>query len=260
MWNLLPLLIGGSAVGLTLGLFGSGGSILTVPILVYGLGHSEKLAIAESMAIVGLIALFGGISYQRLGLVAWKNVFYFGLPGMLGTYVGALLSAYMSGQSQLILFSIVMVLASYAMFRKARSPERVEEDNPKPQNRLRMALDGTLVGALSGIVGVGGGFLIVPALTTFGGLAIRTAIGTSLYIIALNCVSGFSKHFFLISELGLSIDPWTIILFVLCGSAGSQLGKRYGSTFHHQDLLRGFAVFLIIVGVAMFVKEARVFG
>src|SRR5690606_18217679 len=114
------LLIGALLIGITLGLLGSGGSILTVPVLVYLLGHADKVAIAESLAIVGMIALLGIFPYARSRLIDWRSVVFFGLPGMVGTYGGAWLANFVPGAAQLVLFGLVMLLAAGLMLRNAR--------------------------------------------------------------------------------------------------------------------------------------------
>ncbi|NNF07380.1 MAG: sulfite exporter TauE/SafE family protein, partial [Candidatus Eisenbacteria bacterium] len=159
-------LIGALLVGLSLGLMGSGGSILTVPILTFLVGQPEKVAIAGSLAVVGFIALMGAIPYLYRGLVHWRSVLLFGVPGMIGSYGGAWTSKFISGEVQLGLFALTAVVAAFFMMRTPKlstvnSPERAI---------WKIMLDGLLVGAFTGLVGVGGGFLIVPALVILGGL------------------------------------------------------------------------------------------
>jgi len=126
-------LLGALIIGLTLGLLGSGGSILTVPVLVYVLGHNGKVAIAESLAIVGGIAIAGMLPYARARQVDWRSVLFFGLPGMAGTYGGAWLARFISGPTQLVIFGCVMLAAAWMMFRKSRgsaSPSIDEHRHP----------------------------------------------------------------------------------------------------------------------------------
>lgn len=237
-------LLGALLIGLSLGLLGSGGSILTVPVLVYLLGEPPKQAIAESLLIVGGIALLGAIPYALRGLVSWRNVLFFGLPGMAGTYLGAFFSQFVSGQVQLFTFALVMILAAYFMARPA--PLR-----PTGQKRQawKIVLEGTAVGALTGFVGVGGGFLIVPALVLLGGLPMHLAVGTSLLIIALKSLAGFYKYLHLLPALGLSVNFANAGLFVLVGTLGSLLGGRLAVKLPQESLKRGFALFLVVMGV-----------
>ena len=173
---------GAVAIGVSLGLLGSGGSILTVPVLVYLIGQDEKVAIAGSLFIVGTIALAGSLQYLRARLIDWRNVAIFGIPGMVGTYLGAFLAAYVSGIVQLTLFAVVMLLASYLMLR----PIELEHlSDSEPRHPWKIAIDGLVVGVITGLVGVGGGFLIVPALVLLGRMQMHRAVATSLVIIAL---------------------------------------------------------------------------
>ncbi|MEZ0347039.1 MAG: sulfite exporter TauE/SafE family protein [Thermus sp.] len=236
-------LLGALLIGLSLGLLGSGGSILTVPVLVYLLGEPPKQAIAESLLVVGGIALLGATPYALRGLVDWRNVLFFGLPGMAGTYLGAFLSRYVSGQVQLLVFALVMLLAAYFMARPlplARGGKR---------KAWKIVLEGLGVGALTGFVGVGGGFLIVPALVLLGGLPMHLAVGTSLLIIALKSFAGFYKYLHLLPEYGLAVNYPVAGLFIVVGFLGSLLGGRLALKVPHEALKRGFALFLVAMGV-----------
>ncbi|HLR90610.1 MAG TPA: sulfite exporter TauE/SafE family protein [Balneolaceae bacterium] len=238
--------IGALLVGLSLGLLGSGGSILTVPILIYLAGEEEKAAIAESLGIVGAISLVGFIPYAWKKQVHWKSVILFGLPGMAGTYGGAALAAHVSGAFQLILFSGVMILAAVMMFANG-----VKKSSPpgKPDHAWwKIVLEGLGVGVLTGLVGVGGGFLIVPALILLGGLSMNLAIGTSLIIIALKSFSGFFKYLDVLSDLNIPINWELVFLFTLIGAAGSLIGKAIGDKISNSGLQRIFAIFLIVMG------------
>ncbi|GAB5602652.1 sulfite exporter TauE/SafE family protein [Thermus sp. FJN-A] len=236
-------LLGALLIGLSLGLLGSGGSILTVPVLVYLLGEPPKQAIAESLLIVGGIALLGAVPYALRGLVDWRNVLLFGLPGMAGTYLGAWSSRFVSGEVQLLTFALVMLLAAYFMARPA--PLRAKGE----RKAWKILLDGLAVGALTGFVGVGGGFLIVPALVLLGGLPMHLAVGTSLLIIALKSFAGFYKYLHLLPALGLSVNYATAGLFVLVGTLGGVVGGRLAVRLPQESLKRGFALFLVVMGV-----------
>jgi hypothetical protein len=239
--------IGALIVGLSLGLMGSGGSILTVPILIYIAGEPEKAAIAESLGIVGLISFVGSIPYALKKQIHWRSVILFGIPGMIGTYGGAIIAGFVSGTFQLILFAVVMLLAAGLMFRNKRSDTEASVQN-KPQQWWIVAIEGLIVGVLTGLVGVGGGFLIVPALVLLGGLSMHLAIGTSLVIIALKSFSGFFKYLDVLEELNLSVNWELVLIFSLIGAVGSFVGKTIGSKISGQKLKRGFAVFLLFMG------------
>jgi len=233
--------LGALVVGLSLGLLGSGGSILTVPILVYVIGESPKQAVAASLAIVGVIALAGATSYARQGRVQWRYVFYFGLPGIVATYAGAWFSHFVSGAVQLIVFAVIMGLASWTMLR----PERPAGDAPSQRHFAWLLTAGVGVGLITGFVGVGGGFLFVPALVILGGLPMQRAVATSLAVIALNSASGFASHFVQLTAANMQI-PWAeIALFAVIGTVGSLLGQMAGSRLKQASLRRAFGVLLI---------------
>lgn len=238
-------LLGALLIGLSLGLLGSGGSILTVPVLVYLLGEPPKQAIAESLLIVGGIALFGAFPYVLRRLVDWRNVVFFGLPGMAGTYLGAWLSRFASGEVQLLTFALVMLLAAYFMAR----PTPLRPGGQGQRKAWKIILDGLGVGALTGFVGVGGGFLIVPALVLLGGLTMHLAVGTSLLIIALKSFTGFYKYLHLLPLYGLGVNYTVALLFILVGTLGSFLGSRIAVRLPQEGLRRGFALFLVVMGV-----------
>jgi uncharacterized membrane protein YfcA len=237
--------LGALLVGLVLGLLGSGGSILTVPVLVYLVGEPNKLAIAESLGIVTLISLVGAMPFAYRGQVDWRSVGLFGAPGMAGAYLGAYLSKFMPGTLQLAIFAAVMLLAAMMMFRRTVPGSR--DDGVRVY--WKVMLDGLGVGVLTGLVGVGGGFLIVPALVLLGGLPMHLAIGTSLCIIALKSISGFVKYIDVLGEAGLSIHWDLVLIFSLIGIVGSFVGGRIGAYVPQARLKRGFAVFLVLMGV-----------
>ncbi|MHC4875524.1 MAG: sulfite exporter TauE/SafE family protein [Planctomycetota bacterium] len=255
----MTMIIGALAIGLTLGLLGSGGSILTVPVLVYVLGHDDKAAIAESLAIVGTIALIGMLPYARRRQVDWRSVVFFGLPGMAGTYAGAWLARLVTGPVQLVLFACVMLLAAGLMFRKARaanlSTTAGDAETRIPQAVWKIALEGLFVGVVTGLVGVGGGFLIVPALVVLGGLPMRLAVGTSLVVVALKSFSGFLKYLGVVSSLGGHIDWQTIGVFAVVGIAGSLVGNALSQRINQHALKRAFAGFLVVMGLFVLGRE-----
>ena len=243
--------IGAILIGLSLGLLGSGGSILTVPVLVYLAGVPSKVAIAESLAIVALIALVGAVPYAWQRLVDVRSVLFFGLPGIAGTYGGAFLSQFVSGGVQLVLFAGVMLVAAVLMFRGREQTSEGQGRHPAWQ----IVLEGLAIGVLTGLVGVGGGFLIVPALVLLGGLPMRLAVGTSLVVIALKSAAGFAKYLDVLSADGLGVDWQLIGIFAVIGVAGSMAGSRLGGHVPQATLKKGFAVFLVVMGVFVLWRE-----
>lgn len=238
--------IGALAVGVSLGLLGSGGSILTVPVLIFLMGEGEKVAIAESLAIVGAIALAGAVPYARRRLVDWRSVALFGGPGMLGSYLGAMAAGYVSGTTQLVLFGIVMLLAAVMMFRPPKVDLR--EIPRKPRAAWKIGADGLVVGVVTGLVGVGGGFLIVPALVILGGLEMHRAIGTSLVIIALKSFTGYLKYLDVLADLDLSVDVSLVLVFAAVGTAGTIVGNSLARRIPQAGLRKAFAAFLVVMG------------
>lgn len=238
-------------IGLVMGLLGSGGSILSVPILVYLLGQDGKVAIGSSLAIVGCIALFGSFTYIKDKLVDWRSVLFFGIPGMIGTYGGAALAGFIPTIVQLITFAFVMLASSYMMMK----PMAINLEDTGGRRLYKVILDGLFVGILTGFVGVGGGFLIVPALALLGGLPIRVAIGTSMLIIFMKSSTGFIKYVEVLDNLNLSLDYKIILLFSIIGIIGSYLGKYVSNKIPQVMLKKSFGGFLIIMGGFILTKS-----
>lgn len=265
---LILSLIGALVIGMTLGLMGSGGSILTLPLLVYMLGREGDIAIAESLAIVGGIAAVGVIPHARKGLVEWRTAIIFGLPGMLGAFFGAILGGWMDNTLQLILFALVMLTAATFMFRKSKakaaaspddaSPEAAQPDSDPEHARpapVLIALQGLVVGIMTGIVGVGGGFLIVPALVLLGKLPIHRAVATSLLVIAANSAVAFVRYTTGLADEGFYVDWGIIGMFVGVGACGTFVGKAVGGRISQRALRRVFAIFLVVMGIVIMARE-----
>lgn len=257
--------LGALAIGLTLGLLGSGGSILTVPVLVYLVGIPEKAAIAESLAIVCLIAGGGVIPFIFRGLVSWSTVLLFSLPGMVGAYMGALAATRISARVQLILFAVLMLSAAGLMLRRSvahadSSPHNPKagadaSDAPTKQEFETVIVQGFGIGVLTGLVGVGGGFLIVPALVLLVHLPMHMAVGTSLATITLNSAAGFYKHAQVLPSLHLELDWHIITLFGALGVVGSLTGGAIARYVPHDRLRHMFGVFLVIMAVFLLWKN-----
>ena len=249
---MLFALLGALLVGLSLGSLGSGGSILTVPVLTYLVGQPEKVAIAGSLVIVGGIALVGAITAWRAGKVDLRSVLWFGIPGMVGSFGGAWLGGLVSGTVQLVVFGALMMVGAWLMLK----PMDTSRSAPVSPPRALIVVEGFLVGIITGFVGVGGGFLIVPALGILGGLSMSRAIGTSLVIIVMKSLAGFAKYQGVLAAQGLELD-WTVIgLFVAVGIAGSLLGQKFGQGLSEVRLRQCFAALLIVVGSGILAQGA----
>ncbi|MBC75969.1 MAG: permease [Halobacteriovoraceae bacterium] len=235
-------------IGLSLGLLGGGGSILTVPILVYAMNMDAKLSIALSLAIVAVTSLIGVWSHYKNGNVDLKVAAVFAPVAMIGTFLGAKLSSFMSGQVQLILFAAIMLLASFFMLRPKK--ERAEDSQSKEMNIPLIAIEGLIVGVVTGLVGVGGGFLIVPALALLGGVEMKKAVGTSLLIISLKSFSGFAGYATMIDI------PWAFLgKFILFSGVGIIIGSGLVKHISQDKLKKAFAVFLIVMGIFILYKN-----
>jgi uncharacterized membrane protein YfcA len=240
--------LGALAIGLSLGLLGSGGSILTVPVLVYLVGQEEKVAIAGSLAVVGTIALVGALPYVARRQVDGRSLLWFGVPGMAGTWIGAWLAAFVTGRTQLLVFAVVMLVAAGLMLRGPT----VDAGPTGRRASWKIAVDGLLVGALTGFVGVGGGFMIVPALVLLGGLTMHRAVATSLSIIALKSFAGFAKYLDVLADRNMSLDWPVLVQVTALGVVGSLVGHRLATRLPHDRLKRWFGVFLILMSAFIF--------
>jgi uncharacterized membrane protein YfcA len=239
-------------IGISLGLIGGGGSILAVPTLVYVMGVPPKSAIAMSLAIVGTVSLLGVIPHWKLGNVQLKTAAMFGLSTMLGAYAGAKIATFpfITGTLQMLLFATMMLLAAIFMMRKSSSTsssssvEKLDlELYPKPVCKycwLWLISEGIGVGILTGLVGVGGGFAIVPALVLLAKVPMKQAIGTSLLVIVLNSSAGFLGY------LGSVAINWQLTLsFMFAASLGILLGAYLAKFVQARHLQQAFAYFLL---------------
>ncbi len=245
-------------IGLTLGMLGSGGSAITVPILIYLVGHGAKESIAESMAIVGLISIAAAIPYAKAHQIDWRSVWYFGIPGMFGTFLGAWLGGIAHEALQLVVFGIVLFAAAYSMLRRVEVSTLTADGECLEFERSpiwKVAIEGILVGILTGFVGVGGGFLIVPALVILGKLPMRLAIGTSLVIIVFKALVGFVKYEHYLVAHDMSVDLQTILIFATVGVLGSIAGRAINTQLDQALLRRVFAGFLILLGGFVVIRE-----
>lgn len=246
--NLITGLILSGAIGFSLGMIGGGGSIITVPVLVYVLNVEPHEAIAMSLAVVGATSLVGAFLNWRRGTLQFKSGMIFGGAGIVGALVGSPLTHLFSPSALLMIFAGLMLFISILMLRRKA---RKDIENSTHHFEMWKALAAGLgVGILTGFLGVGGGFLIVPALVMFGGLPMKEAVGTSLLVIFLNCIAG------LIGHLSQGAFDWQLTFLVTALAVGGTIG---GTLLSHRiaagGLQKGFAVFVFAVAVFLIAKN-----
>ncbi|MDX1890323.1 sulfite exporter TauE/SafE family protein [Mycolicibacterium sp. 050158] len=234
-------------VGVALGLLGGGGSILTVPLLTYVAGLEARHAIASSLLVVGVTSAMAAITHARAGRVQWRIAALFGLTAMAGAYGGGRVAHVIPGTALLVAFAIIMVAAGLAMLRSRPEPA---ESGEHPLPTVRIALLGAAVGLISGLVGAGGGFLLVPALTLLAGLPMPIAVGTSLVVISMQSLAGLAGH--LASE---QID-WRLAGFVTAAAVvGALIGGRLVPLIDPGTLRRAFGWFVLLMASVILAQE-----
>ena len=247
MIQILPFLLS-LPVGVSLGLLGGGGSTLAVPLLVYAGGIAPADAIVMSLAIVAVTSLVAALLHARTGGVAWGTAGLFAAAGAAGAFAGAQLTYLLPPELLLVLFGILLVaIGGLMLFRtRPRLARRAAACPAAPRGVAIILGAGAAVGALTGFLGVGGGFLIVPALVFLCRLDMKRAIGTSLVVIASNSAAGLVGH------LGHgSIDAPATALFVAFATLGAVLGHALAARTRAERLQRGFAGFVLAVGGAV---------
>jgi uncharacterized protein len=246
----------GFLIGLSLGLLGGGGSILTVPVFVYVLGFAPKQSIAMSLLIVGATSLVGAAGHWLEGHVKVRAAALFGAVAMVGAFLGTRLAVRLTGGEQLAIFASVMLIAAWFMAGWRGSEQRPRGRggpvSPTSMGPAVTVAEGLAVGLLTGLVGVGGGFFIVPALV-WAGLPLGDAVGTSLVTIAMNCAVGFYGY------IGQAEIAWTPMLFVACGTLPGIATGTYAMRYVSQRALRrSFAALLVCVAVFILYRERAV--
>ncbi len=251
-----------AGIGLSLGLMGGGGSVLALPVLVYVMGVPPKSAIAMTLVIVGVVSLLGLIPHWKAGNVNLKTAVVFGVATMLGTFTGAKIATLpvVTEAFQMMLFAVVMVLAAGFMIHRSSRPSQRDDPlalYPKPICRycwLWLLTEGLLVGMLTGLVGVGGGFAIVPALVLLAKVPMKQAIGTSLLIIIANSITGFLGY------LGhVSLDWHLMISFIFAASLGTIPGAYLARYVSAQKLQKAFGYFLLAVATFVLIQNRQSF-
>ncbi|NQZ75064.1 MAG: sulfite exporter TauE/SafE family protein [Ekhidna sp.] len=257
--------VGALLIGVTLGLIGGGGSILTVPILVYLLGIEPVVSTAYSLFVVGFSALIGSYHYAKKGLVSYKTAVVFAVPAFMAVYFTRLLlvpalpdsilqigSVHLGKDTAILLiFAFLMVFASVSMIRNKRSDSESNDCLDLKFNYPMILIEGAVVGVLTGLAGAGGGFLIIPALVVFAKLPMKLAIGTSLLIIASKSLIGFIGDV----QSGEHIDWSFLLLFSGVAAGGIFLGSNFSAMINEKKLKIGFGWFVLAMGCFMIVKE-----
>jgi hypothetical protein len=238
-------LLSGGALGLT----GGGGSILAVPLLVYLIGENIHLAIITSLIAVGVTSLISSFSYMRQSLVKFKVGLLMASPGIITTYLGSLINKQLKGPTLLLIFSILMIYIGYLMTKKKKNHD--ENQNYKI-NYKRILILGAITGFASGFFGVGGGFLLVPALYIGANLKMKEAIATSLFIIFLFGVFGFISYLIQGREISYSISA----IFTIGGAMGGLMGAKFAKNINQEKLRYIFAIFTIIMGISIFLNNS----
>ena len=240
----------GLAIGLLLGLLGGGGAILTVPVLVYLLGQDVKEATTASLLIVGATALVGALDHAGHGRVRFRLGIVLAAGATVGAVAGTALNRLADPDAILFLFAFVLLGAAYAMVRRREIPPSAHPAGVSG-SRLRALAAGGAVGVLTGFFGVGGGFLIVPLLVLLFGLPIRSAVGTSLLVIAVGCAAGLAAH---LATGGLD---WPVAgAFTCAGIVGAFAGSRLSPYVPARRLSEGFALLVAAVGVFLLLESA----
>ena len=239
--EILTALLMASLIGVALGLLGSGGTMITLPVLVYVAGIPASQAVAMALIVVGGTSLAGSVMQYRRGHFDARVALLFAVTGMIGAYGGARWTHLVSQPVLLTVFSVIMLGVGATLLR-----ERREAARPASQGAARCAAVGAVVGVLTGFLGIGGGFLIVPALVLFGGLDIKKATGTSLAVIALNSLSGLAGQLRYVQ-----FDGWMALAFLGAATAGMAGGVAAKGHLSERAIRKTFAGFVFAVGLAM---------
>jgi uncharacterized protein len=258
-------LLSSTVIGISLGLIGGGGSILTVPVLVYLFKVDPVLATAYSLFIVGLSSLVGAFPKYKTGMIDLKTAVVFGIPSIIAVFltrkvlvpaipatlfeVGGI--SVTKALAMMILFAVLMVAASVSMIRDKKKEETLSSE-PRVFNYPMILLEGAVVGVLTGLVGAGGGFLIIPALVMLSKLPMKQAVGTSLLIIAAKSLIGFTGD---VSENAANMD-W-LLLSIVTGLAivGIFIGNQLSKKVDGAALKKGFGWFVLVMGIYIIIKE-----
>ncbi len=250
-------------IGISLGLIGGGGSILTVPVLVYFFGVEPILATAYSLFIVGFTSLLGAIPKYRAGLVNMKTALIFGMPAIAAVYATRKFILPVIPQQvfsiggftvtkpilMMLLFAVLMLFAAYSIIKGTEAIQN-ESDAEQQFNYPFILIEGIVVGVLTGLVGAAGGFLIIPALVLLSKLPMKQAVGTSLLIIALKSLIGF------LGDIGHEAINWKLLMIItILSTAGIFIGNTFSKKISGIQLKKGFGWFVLVISISIIVKE-----
>jgi uncharacterized membrane protein YfcA len=243
----------GVAIGLVIGTVGGGGAVLALPALVYALGLDVHEATTASLAVVGAGAIVGAVGQARRGAICWTSAAWFAVAASAGSVAGTMANHAVGGAALLLLFAGVMLLAARAMWDRARAPAAAVAGCPQARARVLLPA-GLAVGALTGLVGVGGGFVVVPALAIGLSFGMREAMGTSMAVVAIVSAAGLVAHL----AAGSALDAGVTAAMAAGAVAGALAGPSLGDRVSTPALAQGFS--LLVVAVALGVAGAAVAG
>lgn len=249
-------------MGMVLGAIGGGGSILTVPILVYLMGVEPSTATGYSLFIVGLTALFGTYTYFKQGLIEFRTAIIFAIPSIIAVYLTRYLlmpaiptDLFNIGDviitkdlAIMVFFALLMLASATMMLRKSKVQASATNTSP---NVLLIIAEGALVGVATGVLGAGGGFLIIPALVLLMGMEMKKAVGASLFIIALKSLIGFIGDV----QRGIELDWALLVPMIICTFIGMLIASKLAKHLDGQKLQKGFAIFTLTIAVLIIAKE-----
>ncbi|MEN4473517.1 sulfite exporter TauE/SafE family protein [Mycolicibacterium cosmeticum] len=234
-------------VGVSLGLMGGGGSILSVPLLTYVAGLDVKEAIASSLLVVAVSSMVGVVTHMRAGRVRWRVALPFGAAAMAGAFCGGLLAGVIPETVLLVTFAVIMIASGIAMLRDRKT---TSGDEARQVQVAKVAVLGGVGGALSGLVGAGGGFLLGPALVLLAGLPMPAAVGTSLVVIAMQSLAGVAGHL-----TGVQID-WSLAAMVTAAAVvGGLIGGRLTGRVDPEALRKLFGWFVLLMAAVILAHE-----
>jgi uncharacterized membrane protein YfcA len=236
-----------ATIGLVLGALGGGGSMLVVPALVYGLAADPKQAVVMSLPIVALSSVVAAASYWQTGEVELRWSLKFGSFAMIGAFLGAKAGVLLPPAAQLTLLAVVIIVAATSMLRSRPSAHAPQPSSPKRSERSWLAIaSAAAIGGLTGLVGIGGGFLLVPVLRLVLGFPMRVAVGTSLVVISMNALAA------MVGYIGSVPIPWPVVLmFAATMGSGAVAGAWVGRRMPGIALQQAFAILLLVVAAGM---------